>query len=98
MQQIIQIKNLFLETIFLYFQQINYYISRELERASKSSPEQIEIKINTNFSKRILGVLGIDRIKRLSDIQKNSVNNQYQDLYEEHNNNYDTNCRIMSVE
>jgi len=43
-----------------------------------------------NFSKRILVVLGIDRIKRLSDIQKNSVNNQYQDLYEEHNNNYDT--------
>ncbi len=34
--------------------EINYYISRELERASKSSPEQIEIKINTNFTKRIL--------------------------------------------
>lgn len=43
-----------------------------------------------NFSKRILKVLGIDRIKRLSDIQENSLNNQYQDLYEEHNNSYDT--------
>ena len=43
-----------------------------------------------NFSKRVLEVLGIDRIKRLSDIQENSLNNQYQDLYEEHNNSYDT--------
>ena len=43
-----------------------------------------------NFSKRVLEVLGIDRITRLSDIQENSLNNQYQDLYEEHNNNYET--------
>ena len=43
-----------------------------------------------NFSKRVLEVLGIDRINRLSDIQENSLNNQYQDLYEEHNNSYDT--------
>ena len=43
-----------------------------------------------NFCKRVLEVLGIDRINRLSDIQENSLNNQYQDLYEEHNNSYDT--------
>ena len=43
-----------------------------------------------NFSKRVLEVLGIDKINRLSDIQKNSLNNQFQDLFEEHNNNYET--------
>ena len=43
-----------------------------------------------NFSKKVLEVLGIDRIKRLSDIQKQSLNNQLQDLSEEHNNNYET--------
>ena len=43
-----------------------------------------------NFSKRVLEVLGIDRIKRLSDVQKQSLNNQLQDLSEEHNNNYET--------
>lgn len=43
-----------------------------------------------NFSKRVLKVLGIDRIKRLSDVQKQSLNNQLQDLSEEHNNNYET--------
>ena len=35
-------------------------------------------------------VLGIDRLKRLTVIQENSLNNQYQDLFEEHNNSYDT--------
>ena len=43
-----------------------------------------------NFCKRVLEVLGIDRLKRLTVIQENSLNNQYQDLYEEHNNSYDT--------
>jgi hypothetical protein len=43
-----------------------------------------------NFSKRVLEVLGIDRIRKLSDIQKNSLNNQFQDLFEEHNNSYET--------
>ena len=43
-----------------------------------------------NFSKRVLEVLGIDRIRRLSDIQENSLDNQYQDLFEEHNNSYET--------
>ena len=42
------------------------------------------------FCKRVLEVLGIDRLNRLSDIQENSLNNQYQDLYEEHNDSYDT--------
>ena len=43
-----------------------------------------------NFCKRVLEVLGKDRLNRLSDIQENSLNNQYQDLYEEHNDSYDT--------
>ena len=43
-----------------------------------------------NFCKRVLEVLGTDRLNRLSDIQENSINNQYQDLYEEHNESYDT--------
>ena len=43
-----------------------------------------------NFCKRVLEVLGIDRLNRLTDIQENSLNNQYQDLYEEHNDSYDT--------
>ena len=47
-------------------------------------------KEHQNFSKRVLEVLGIDRIKRLSDVQKQSLNNQIQDLSEEHNNNYET--------
>jgi len=47
-------------------------------------------KEHQNFSKRVLEVLGIDRIKRLSDIQEKSLDNQYQDLFEEHNNNYET--------
>jgi len=34
--------------------EINNYISKELKRKSKSSSEKIQIKINSNFSKRIL--------------------------------------------
>ena len=34
--------------------EINNYISKELKRKSKSSLEKIQIKINSNFSKRIL--------------------------------------------
>ena len=47
-------------------------------------------KEHQNLCKRVLEVLGIDRIKRLSDVQKQSLNNQIQDLSEEHNNNYET--------
>ena len=43
-----------------------------------------------NFSKRVLEVLGIDRIRRLSDIQEKSLDNQYEDLFENHNNSYET--------
>lgn len=43
-----------------------------------------------SFCKRVLEVLGTDRLNRLNDIQENSLNNQYQDLFEEHNNSYDT--------
>ena len=34
--------------------EINNYISKELKRKSKNSSEKIQIKINSNFSKRIL--------------------------------------------
>ena len=47
-------------------------------------------KEHQNFSRRVLEVLGIDRIRRLSDIQEKLLDNQYQDLYEKHNNSYET--------
>ena len=47
-------------------------------------------KEHQNFSKRVLEVLGIDRIRRLSDIQEKSLDNQYEDLFENHNNSYET--------
>jgi len=34
--------------------EINNYLSKELKRKSKNSSEKIQIKINSNFSKRIL--------------------------------------------
>ena len=34
--------------------EINNYLSKELEKKSKTSSEKIEVKINTNFSKRVL--------------------------------------------
>ena len=39
---------------------------------------------------RVLELLGIDRIKRLRDIQEKSLDNQYEDLFENHNNSYET--------
>ena len=47
-------------------------------------------KEHQNFCKRVLEVLGIDRIRRLSDIQEKSLDNQYEDLFEDHNNSYET--------
>ena len=38
------------------------------------------------FAKRVLNVLGIERIKNLHEFQEQSLNNQLQDLAEEHNN------------
>lgn len=43
-----------------------------------------------NFSKKVLEVLGIDKLRKLSDIQEKSLDNQYEDLFEEHNNSYET--------
>ena len=34
--------------------EINNYLSKELEKKSKTSSEKIEVIINTNFSKRVL--------------------------------------------
>ncbi len=47
-------------------------------------------KEHENFSQRVLDILGIDKINRLSDIQEKLLDNQYQDLYEKHNNSYET--------
>ena len=80
--------------------EINYYISRELERASKSSPEQIEIKINTNFSKRILAkdtksfatdyelkVVGNFELKNEDNSQSFVISENFR--YKNLNNNYE---------
>ena len=38
------------------------------------------------FARRVLNVLGIEKIKKLHEFQEQSLNNQLQDLAEEHNN------------
>ena len=43
-----------------------------------------------NFSKKVLEVLGIDKLRKLSDIQEKLLDNQYEDLFEERNNSYET--------
>ena len=42
------------------------------------------------FARRVLDVLGIEKIKKLHKFQEQSLNNQLQDLAEEHNNSIDT--------
>ena len=42
------------------------------------------------FAKRLLDVLGIEKIKNLHKHQKQSLNNQLHDLVEEHNDNIQT--------
>lgn len=42
------------------------------------------------FAKRVLDVLGIEKIENLHKFQEQSLNNQLQDLAEEHNNSIDT--------
>ena len=39
-----------------------------------------------NYARKVLKVLGIERLKHLHKLQKQSLNNQLQDLFEEHNN------------
>ena len=39
-----------------------------------------------NYARKVLNVLGIERLKNLHKLQKQSLNNQLQDLFEEHNN------------
>ena len=39
-----------------------------------------------NYARKVLTVLGIERLKHLHKLQKQSLNNQLQDLFEEHNN------------
>ena len=46
--------------------------------------------IYEKFARRVLNVLGIEKIKNLHEFQEQSLNNQLQDLAEEHNNSIDT--------
>ena len=43
-----------------------------------------------NYARKVLNVLGIERIKNLHKLQEQSLNNQLQDLVEEHNNVIET--------
>ena len=43
-----------------------------------------------NYARKVLDVLGIERLKNLHKLQKQSLNNQLQDLFEEHNNVIET--------
>ena len=43
-----------------------------------------------NYARKVLNVLGIERLKNLHKLQKQSLNNQLQDLVEEHNNVIET--------
>ena len=43
-----------------------------------------------NYARKVLNVLGIERIKNLHKLQEQSLNNQLQDLFEEHNNVIET--------
>ena len=45
---------------------------------------------NEKFARRVLNVLGIEKIKKLHKFQEQSLNNQLQDLAEEHNNLVET--------
>ena len=43
-----------------------------------------------NYARKVLKVLGIERLKHLHKLQKQSLNNQLQDLFEEHNSVIET--------
>lgn len=43
-----------------------------------------------NYARKVLNVLGIERIKNLHKLQEQSLNNQLQDLVEKHNNVIET--------
>ena len=43
-----------------------------------------------NYARKVLNVLGIERLKHVHKLQKQSLNNQLQDLFEEHNNVIET--------
>mgnify|MGYP001426608087 FL=1 len=43
-----------------------------------------------NYARKVLNVLGIERLKNLHKLQEQSLNNQLQDLVEKHNNVIET--------
>ena len=82
--------------------EINNYLSKELEKKSKASSEKIEVKINTNFSKRILAkdtksfatdyelkVHGNFELKNTDNSQSFTISEKFR--YKNLNNNYEQN-------
>ena len=82
--------------------QINSFLEKELKRKSKNSSEIIEIKINTNYSKRILAkdtksfvtdyelkVVGNFELKIDEELQSFSIIEKFK--YKNLNNNYEQN-------
>ena len=52
--------------------------------------KQMDKSTYEKFARRVLNVLGIERIKNLHEFQQQSLNNQLQDLIEEHDYIIDT--------
>jgi len=82
--------------------EINGYLIKELERKSRNSSEILEVKINTNSSKRILAkntkssatdyelkVVGNFELKREKKVQSFTISEKFR--YKNMNNNYEQN-------
>ena len=82
--------------------EINDYLSKELKKRSKNSSEKVEVKINTNFTKRILAkdtksfatdyelkVNGNFELKNKENSQSFTISEKFR--YKNLNNNYDQN-------
>ena len=82
--------------------EINEYLSKELKRRSKNSSKKVEIKINTNFTKRILAkdtksfatdyelkVHGNFELKNKDNSQSFTISEKFR--YKNLNNNYEQN-------
>ena len=82
--------------------EINNYLSKELKRKSKNSSEKVEVKINTNFTKRILAkdtksfatdyeleVNGNFELKNKDNSQSFTISEKFR--YKNLNNNYEQN-------
>ena len=83
-------------------QEINDYLYKDLKRKSKNSSEKIEVKINTNFTKRILAkdtksfatdyelkVVGNFELKNEDNSQKFTISEKFR--YKNLNDKYEQN-------